>query len=390
MLEFPQNSRKLMKTGSEMFRKIPFIKPSLPSPEDIAVDLKEIAENNWYTNFGPFERRFSRGIAEYIGQGCLASTMNNATSALMIAIQATLGQGDRTRSVIVPSFTFVAGPEAIVWNGYKPLFVDIDPETWQPDAQQAAELLKRERDNIAGILHCNTFGVGSPYIGSWERLSSEYEIPMIVDSAAGFGSEYLDGNKLGAAGTCEVFSFHATKPFAVGEAGAVTARDHALIKRLDAIQNFGFEGGRASMHLGMNAKLSEVMAAIGVRQLETFDGELMQRRYIAEQYVRALGSMVVFQDNTLNSSLCFLSAAFPNKEQKRSVLAALNEAGVQARDYYNPIITEHPYFAEMAGDLDLSNSVDIAERVVSLPLYTGLSTDDIQYIADVVHDTLDL
>ncbi len=123
----------------------------------------------------------------------------------------------------MPSFTFVAVAQAALWAGYRPWFIDIDADTWQPSAPSARAVLECSRDRVAGILLANVFGVGNPQVGAWEDLAAQWDLPIVIDSAAGFGSAYADGERLGGRGACEIFSFHATKPFAIGEGGALVS-----------------------------------------------------------------------------------------------------------------------------------------------------------------------
>lgn len=184
----------------------------------------------------------------------------------------------------MPSFTFVGVAQAARWTGYRPWFIDIDANTWQPCVHSARAVIERFRDRIAGILLANVFGVGNPQISVWEELAAEWELPIVLDSAAGFGSTYADGERLGGRGACEIFSFHATKPFAVGEGGALVSRDPRLVEHAYKFQNFGLVQTRESIQLGMNGKLSEISAAIGLRQLVGLDRRLASRRKVLECY----------------------------------------------------------------------------------------------------------
>src|SRR5205085_7447824 len=117
-------------------------------------------------------------------------------------------------------------------------------------------------------------GVGNPQVGAWEDFAAEWELPIVLDSAAGFGSTYADGNRVGGRGACEIFSLHATKPFAVGEGGALVSRDPRLVEQAYHFQNFGFDGSRECTQLAMNGQLRELNAAIGLRQLVALDRRL--------------------------------------------------------------------------------------------------------------------
>lgn len=368
--------------------EIPYIRPSFPGPDELAEDFKEIVHNNWYTNFGPKERQFAHALTTYLGGGLHVATFANGTLALIAAVDATFGPGRRDRYLLTPAFTFIAVAEAALWVGYRPWFVDIDPDTWQPSVPSARAVLESARDQIAGILLTNAFGVGNPQVGAWEDLAAEWELPVVLDSAAGFGSMYADGNPVGGRGSCEIFSFHATKPFAIGEGGALVSRDQRLVDHALHFQNFGFDASRACASLGLNAKLQEINAAIGLRQLVGLDDRLATRRDVLERYRTELtGLGLRFQPNAEVSSLCCGSACCASAEQQVAVLASLHESRVQARDYYNPPLHRHPYFMahpELIASADLSVTEDVCSRIVSLPIHDNMPPDDVARIISAV------
>jgi len=368
--------------------KIPFIKPDFPDAEDVAADYARILEANWFTNFGPFEREFAKEVAAYVGPGYFASTFSSATSGLLASILAVLGRGDGSRYVIMPSFTFAAGAEALIWCGYKPLFIDIENGGLHMDLTAAQTALNDpEFDNkIAGILFCNAFGVGTVNIEAWESLAEEAGLPLIIDSAAGFGSLYSETRKVGSAGRCEIFSFHATKPFAIGEGGAVVSRDEALIKSLNSIQNFGFVDKSNTEQLGFNGKLQEFNAAIGLRQFKRFDSILQNRRAVLEKYRSGLNPEAFrFQQNAENASLCFAAALVQDAQKRDGYLASLQAAGVEAKTYYSPSLHKQTYFktAEKHAALTATELVD--DSVLSLPIHDNMREEDIDLIINVLN-----
>ena len=244
------------------------------------------------------------------------------------------------------------------------------------------------RDQIAGILLANVFGVGNPQVDDWEELAAEWDLPIVLDSAAGFGSKYSDGKRVGGRGACEVFSFHATKPFAIGEGGALISRDPRLIAQAHDFENFGFAGSRECTQLGMNGKLQEFSAAIGLHQLVGLDGRLTSRRNVFDRYRAELGGTgLQFQLNADASSLCFASACCRSVDHKASVLASLRENAIQARDYYNPPQHLHPYFVahpEVVRSTGLRVTEDICSRIVSLPVHDEMASDDVARVIAAV------
>jgi dTDP-4-amino-4,6-dideoxygalactose transaminase len=370
--------------------EIPFIRPSFPKPAELAEDFDEIVAANWYTNFGPKERQFAQALGEYLGPGLHAATLGNGTMALIAALHTVIGPGSRERYLLMPSFTFVAVAEAALWAGFRPWFIDIDNETWQPSIHSARAVLEHSRDRVAGMLLANAFGVGNPEIELWEGLAAEWELPIVVDSAAGFGSAYADGQRVGGRGDCEIFSFHATKPFAVGEGGALVSRDPRIIQQVQEFQNFGFAGPRECTQLGMNGKLQEISAAIGLRQLVGLDRRLASRRNVFDRYCAELiPAGLRFQPNADASSLCFASACCTSTDLKAAVLDSLREQAVQARDYYNPPLHLQPFLAansDLAASAELSVTEDICSRIVSLPVHDSMAPDDLGRVIAAVQE----
>lgn len=368
---------------------VPFIRPVFPSAAEIGSDFDEIVESNRYTNFGPMERRFAAAIAAYVGDDLAAVTFANGTLALMAVLHGVLGPGNGTRSVLVPSFTFAAGPAAIEWVGYRPAFVDIDPVTLQPSVASANAVLDAEAD-VVGILLCNSLGIGNPDIDRWLEFSEQTGLPLVIDSAAGFGSRYGSGAKVGTAGIAEVFSFHATKPFAIGEGGAVVSRDTALLQRLHDFQNFGFSADQGAVALGLNGKLQEINAAIGLRQLDGFEQALARRRDVLEAYRSGLeGTGVTIPALSERSSVCFATILAPSAQARNEMWSALEEAGVEARAYYSPPVHRQPHFSG-APHGDLSSTDDVVARVLSLPVHQEMAGRDIDTVIRAVSSAVRL
>lgn len=362
---------------------IPFIKPHLPSPEILAEDYREIVASNWYTNFGPFEQRLRQSTGEYIGNNVHICTASNATIALSVATRVLFDKHEGRKNVLVPSFTFAAGPEALIANGYTPVFIDID-ENIQPSLPQARDYLTRNAESTAGILLCNTFGVGNADIEKWEVLAREIGLPLIIDSAAGFGSEYPDGSKVGTRGDCEIFSLHATKPFSVGEGGLIASQHQEFIDRCRAMTNFGFGPDRHIDYIGTNAKLQELNCAIGLRQLEYLDIRLNSRRNTLRRYKQALGSLGYgFQDNDEKSTVAFASIIAPSDEIAIHLHRTLNESGIEARRYYSPLHYQSILAKHCIQICGLNKTEEIASRVVSLPVHDNMEENDIDSVINL-------
>lgn len=365
--------------------KIPFIKPAFPNANEVAGDYIKIVTSNWFTNFGPYEREFTKKAAAYIGSDTYACSTSNATLGLLIAIRVLFrANGDRNR-VIVPSFTFAAGPEMLILSGFKPMFIDIDRKNWQPDWNQAEEYIQHNQDTLAGILLCNIFGVGNVDIERWEEIAQKYNLPIIIDSAAGFGSIYDDHQKVGTRGDCEIFSLHATKPFAVGEGGLILSKNREFIEKAKSFENFGFNHNKKIEAIGINAKLQELNAAIGLRQLENFDDRLKIRRANLEKFKEKLSPLgCTFQENDQNSTVPFVSVVLESEEVAVQSLKALVQVGVEARKYYEPLHRQALLTEESGIIGSLKVTEDIYSRILSLPLHDSMTKHDIDLITTTI------
>lgn len=353
---------------------IPFIKPSFPTGTDIGADYDKIVASNWFTNFGPYEQSFRKQIGDFIGQEVKVATAANATLAIDLAVRALFKRTDTRQQVIVPSFTFAAGPEVLISQGFTPVFIDIEEDSWQPSIVQADEYIATHADTLAGILLCNTFGVGNPAVVKWEELATKYDLPIIIDSAAGLGSKYTNSTYIGARGDCEIFSLHATKPFAVGEGGLIVSKRPELVEDVMALQNFGFDGQRNITAIGTNAKLQELSCAIGLRQLENFAARLSDRQSSLSVYKESLSKLgYSFQTNDHLSTVAFVSVIAPSETIGNEVYERLLSSGIEAKRYYRPL-HEQKIFKDkvvIASSLDVTNN--IAARIISLPLHDNMS-----------------
>ena len=358
--------------------KVPFIKPTFPSSADIADDYEEIVKSNWFTNFGSFEKRFREDLSRYIGGGVYVCTAANATLALDVAITALFKKNKR--KVLTQSFTFAAASERLIANNYTPVLLDVN-EDMQPDINQAKQYLKDNARSVAGILICNTFGVGNPEIGDWEELAKKYKLPLIIDSAAGLGSEYSQGERIGRRGDCEIFSFHATKPFGIGEGGAITSKDEELISAMRNLTNFGFNQNREIESIGTNAKLNEISAAIGCRQMLTFPKRLKNRQDTLMKYKKYLkGTGYSFQVNDELSSVPFASIVAVDEISSKEARDKLIQAGVEVRNYYAPLHKEKMLVKYCDTPYDLTNTESFATKIMSVPVHDNMNAKDVDLI----------
>ena len=265
--------------------KIPLVRPAPPKLSLAIAELRLLEESGIFSNFGPINTRFELEMLQrFFGGEGACTTVCNATIGLMLAIKDAVGEQPTAGFALMPSFTFAAAAHAALWCGLTPLLCDIDPSTWAADPAAESEMLSRYAGKIAVVMPYATFGY--PIDSErYQRLADQQGVPVVVDGAASLGTcnEYGGGFGAGFAGSV-VFSMHATKSFAVGEAGLMYSADPERIARLRTMSSFGFGEPRIATMAGLNGKLSEVSALLGRLRLSDYDSVLARRAALFDRY----------------------------------------------------------------------------------------------------------
>lgn len=359
--------------------KVPFLRPKLVELSEYAPLLAEMDRARQYTNFGPLNTRFEkRFVDEWMGGDGAATTVCNATLGLMIAISEIKRPG---RYAVMPSFTFAATPLAAQWCGLEPYFVDVDPEEWVVDSGKLRQALDHLGKDVAVVVPYATCGTHMD-LRPYEDLQRS-GVPVVVDAAPCFGTS-LDGSQFGRGFSgAVVFSFHATKAFPVGEGGLVYSADQNLIRRLKLASNYWFDGGRESHGLGLNAKLSEIGAAVALATLEHFPAAVARRKEIYRTYVRLLRASGVLDEGWSlqgvrgEAAYQWLPLMAPDIPARDRLMRIAAERNIELRRYFVPPCHVHPQFQEAPrGDLTVTDR--LGDRAVSLPLWDEL-TDEMVY-----------
>jgi dTDP-4-amino-4,6-dideoxygalactose transaminase len=283
----------------------------------------------------------------------------------------------------MPSFTFAATAQAALWCGLTPLLCDIDPANWAADPAAESELLTRYAGKIAVVIPYATFGYPID-LERYTRFATQLGVPVVVDAAASLGTFDEQGRGFGSgfAGSV-VFSMHATKSFAVGEAGLIYSRNVERIARLRAMSNFGFGEPRAATMAGLNGKLAEVCALVGRLRLAEYDGIMAHRAALFSRYRGALPE-VQFQLRAPGlQAHQFVPALLPPAlaGRKAAIRAELADRGIGTGAYFSPHLMEQPYFQKVcvAGGLQVSD--DVSARMMSLPLFDTMTRDEVDQVA---------
>ena len=359
-------------------------KPYLPPLEEFLPYLEQIWNNKVLTNGGPFHQKLEQALCEYLGVKHIA-LFTNATLALVTALQALRISGE----VITTPYSFVATSHSLLWNGIKPVFVDIDPDHLNIDPAKIEAAITPQTTAIMPV-HC----YGHPCdVDAIQRIADTYNLRVIYDAAHAFGVNCHCGSVLNH-GDLSVLSFHATKVFNTFEGGAIICPDEKTKLRIDHLKNFGYAGELNVVATGINGKMSEFNAALGLLQLQHVDAVIARRKEIDTLYRDLLGSTTGVR--CLHPSFEFRSnyAYFPILVEpdfpiSRDALYDLfKEKGVHPRRYFYPLISEFPMYRGLPSarpDL-LPVATDAARRVLCLPIYPDLTDAEVHQITDVIRN----
>ncbi len=369
---------------------IPFLQPRPSRLSELTAELAAIDDSGIYSNYGPVNTRFENELTDTLFGGvggCL--TVCNATIGLMLAIRHAIGRGTpRRRFVLMPSFTFAATAHAALWNNLTPLLYDIDPQTWLPCADAEAALLAAYSDQIAAIVPYATFG-NCLDLARYDRISEQHGIPVVVDAAASLGSVDAQGHGFGARSRHSiVFSMHATKTFAVGEAGVIYNADPDALAAMRAMGNFGFTEPRTARLPGLNSKMGEVTALQALAKLAEFPRVVAHREALAAQYQRLLPGWIFQKMTGLRQAHQFMPVLLPDSYAgtREAFILELKHHGIGAAMYFSPHLAEQPYFREVCTMGPLPVTEQIAGRLVSLPLSDPLTAEHVSVVCTRVRE----
>lgn len=356
--------------------------PYLPPLEEFLPYLQKIWDSKILTNGGPFHQEFEAALCSYLGVKHL-SLCSNGTIGLVTALQALGVAGE----VITTPYSFVATANSILWNGLKPVFVDIDPQTLNIDAGKIEGALTDKTTAILAV-HC----YGNPCnIGAIEQVASRYNLKVIYDAAHAFGVQDAGGSIL-RHGHLSVVSFHATKVFNTFEGGAIICPDLQTKQHIDQLKNFGFVNETTVVASGINGKMSELNAALGLLQLKYINGALERRQQVDSAYRLYLSGVVGLRclgwpvGVTMNFSYFPILVEPSFGLTRDEVYEKLKACGIYARRYFYPLITSFPMYRDdiRGGPEYLPVATEIAEKILCLPIYPSLTNVDVKRIAQVL------
>jgi len=350
---------------------IPVTKPYLPPIEDYNKYLLDIWNRNWLTNHGPLVNELELKLKEYLKLDHLLY-VSNGTIALQIAIKAL----DLANEIITTPFSYVATTSSLVWEGCKPVFVDIEKDTLNIDPTKIELAIT---DRTTAILATHVYG-NPCNIEALQNLANRHSLKLIFDAAHCFNSKY-DGNSLLKYGDISTISFHATKLFHTIEGGAVITNEPQLLKKMAYLRNFGHEGPNEFASIGINGKNSEFHAAMGLVNLKYIDEVIKKRKTLSEYYDKKLTNLDITRpiiNSKAEYNFAYYPIIFPDESILLKSMREMEKYSIYCRRYFYPSLNTLSY-VDNCNKVEISES--ISKRVLCLPLYHALSFEEIDMIA---------
>ncbi len=346
--------------------KINVTQPFLPPIEEYLAQVQRAYDNNWLTNRGELVLELEDKIQNYLGADVKPLVMNNGTIPLQIALKL-LGNGGE---IITTPFSYVATTSTIVWEGCIPVFVDIDPVYWTIDETKIEEAIT---DKTTCIMATHVFG-NPCNVEEIERIAKKYNLYVIYDAAHCFGVKYK-GKSIFDWGDISTCSFHATKVFHTGEGGATFVNNQDLYEKVYYSHNFGHNGPEAFHGVGINGKISELNAAMGLAMLPYMDEILEKRNEICDSYGSLFKQDHKITKLKLRAQTQWNGAYFPivmnSEDDLLSLVQKLNTKDIFPRRYFFPSLNYLPYTIYE----EKKNSESIAKRILCLPVFYNLPDD---------------
>jgi dTDP-4-amino-4,6-dideoxygalactose transaminase len=357
---------------------LPFVRPPAPPLAGVVARLTPSYERGALTN-GPLVRELETRVAERLGVRHVVATAS-CTSGLLLVLRAL----ELRSAVVLPSFTFSASAHAVAWNGLEPRFADCRADTFQLDPDDASGRLA----GAGAILATHVFGSPAD-VDRLAAIAHAAGVPLVYDAAHGFGATH-GGRPLGSFGAAEVFSLSPTKPLIAGEGGLVATNDEVIARSVQIGRDYGNPGNYDTQFVGLNARMSELHAAVALESLDSLDDHLATRRTLAARYRSELAGVggvalqaVASEDASTFKDLTIVVEPDVFGLERDDLAAALRAEGIDTRCYFSPPVHRQRAYADVRTDA-LPVTDRVAARVLSLPLYPAMSVGDVDRVASVI------
>lgn len=364
------------------------MRPLLPEMDSFVDKMRQVWESGWLTNCGPQHQALEVRLKNVL-KVPYVTMFNNGTIALIVACQALRLSGE----VITTPFTFPATPHVLSWNGIKPTFCDIDPITMNIDPARIESLITPQ---TTAILAVHVFGTPCD-VAKIQEIADRYGLKVVYDAAHAFGVEISDQG-IGEFGDASMFSFHATKLFHTAEGGAVTVKNGQLKTRMDLLQNFGIKNEEEVIMPGINGKMNELQAAMGLAVLDHIEEERNKRQKLFKAYCRFLEGIDGIgicnnngkkEEDGIKKSYQYFVIRIDEKKFGRSrddVYEMFKKFNVFTRKYFYPLCSEYACYSQLpsSGSSNLPIAHEVVNEVLCLPFYGQLGIDNAEKICMIL------
>lgn len=354
-------------------------KSSMPEFEEYTNEIKDLWESHWLTNMGVKHKKLELQLLEYLKVPNITLFTNGH-----LALECIIASLDIKGEVITTPFTFASTTHAIVRNGLKPVFCDINPYDYTIDVEKIESLIT---DKTSAIIPVHVFGNVCD-VKKIEEIAKRHNLKIIYDAAHTFGVT-VNGQGIGAFGDASMFSFHATKVFNTIEGGAVTYNDSSKKQILNDLKNFGITGPENVEYVGGNAKMNEFQAAMGICNLRHVKNEIAKRKKVFDRYITNLsgltGIKLLEEQPGIERNYAYFPVVFDKYKLTRDqVFEKLKEDNIIARKYFYPLTNDFDCYKNLYDIEKTPVAKYIAERVLTLPLYSDLDLKDVDRICELI------
>ena len=368
---------------AEMNKKITVTSPLLPDLQEFIPYLEDIWDRKWVTNNGFYHKELEKKLAEYLGVEFI-SLFTNGTLPLITALQALEIKGE----VITTPYSFVATTHSLLWNGIKPVFVDIDPKTCNIDPEKIEAAITPATSAIMPV-HC--YGIPCD-VEKIQAIAEKHHLKVIYDAAHTFGVK-IGGKSILEYGDMATLSFHATKVYNTLEGGALVVRSAEMKQKIDFLKNFGFAGETTVLAPGINSKMDEVRAAYGLLNLKQVDKAIEARKVISDMYREGLkdvrGIRLLDEPQGVRNNYSYFPIFIDENEfgmSRDALYFRLQEDNIFGRRYFYPLISTFSMYRDLdsARPENIPVATKIAEQVLCLPIYYGLENQEVERIIEII------
>ncbi len=361
-------------------QKILVTQSSMPTLDEYVEEIKSIFETKHLTNMGPKHEELQQQLENYLKVKHITLFTNGH-----LALYSALKTLDLKGEVITTPYTFASTTHAIVQNGLSPVFCDIEKDTFTIDASKIEELIT---DKTCAIVPVHVYG-NVCNVEEIEKIAKEHNLKVIYDAAHVFGVQYK-GIGIGNFGDMSMFSFHATKVFNTIEGGGVTYNCDDYTRKLNLHKNFGITGPETTEAVGMNAKMNEFQAAMGLCNLRHVDSEIEKRKKVAMEYRKRLqdikGIKLSAIQKDVKPNYAYFPVIFEDEfgKSRDEVMEQLAKNGIFSRKYFYPLITDFECYNKQYDSSKTPIAKYMSDRVLTLPMYADLSLEMVNEICDII------